>query len=152
MNWVFSYDFKTIADDPVPSDNGPTSKKFFSDKPCKVKDCTLRVRDHILDLFRNTTPSERADLDKAMSYSNVIMRVVNSSQKVHITEFDSYVREAYEFRVKLFDFWPINDSVHRIWGHCIWTIRELGGFSGGLISETPLESCVCIHIKPDYSS
>ena len=72
----------------------------------------------------------------------MISRVLNSSRKVKIDEFRQYVFEAYYHRITIFKFWEMNDSVHRIWGHCIHQIQELGGYSCGLISETPLESMV----------
>ena len=88
-------------------------------------------------------------IDESLSYSNVICRVLNSSRKVRIEKFEQYVFEAYLHRISIFSFWKMNDSVHRMWGHCIIRIRELGGYSLGLISETPLERMV---IMFSYSS
>ena len=81
-----------------------------------------------------------------MSYSNVITRIVNSSRRVRIEEFKDYVKEAYVYRTTIFDFyWPMNDSVHRMWAHCIERMEQLHGFSLGLVSEGPLERQVCIY-------
>ena len=112
-----------------PSDNGNTARKFFHDKH----------RQDVLDLYPTATPVEREAIDQLLSYSDVITRVLNSSRKVRIEAFEQYVYEAYLHRITIFHFWPMNDSVHRMWGHCIDKIRELGGYSLGLISETPLE-------------
>ena len=49
-------------------------------------------------------------------------------------------------RITIFKFWGMNESVHRMWAHCINKIQKLGGYSCGLISETPLESMVCIFV------
>ena len=73
----------------------------------------------------------------------MVTRVLNSSRRVRTEEFGIYVREAYQFRKTIFDFWPTNDSVHRMWAHCISRIEKLHGFSLGLQSEGPLESQVC---------
>ena len=123
-----------FIDDSNPSDNGPTARKFFDDKN----------REHILDLFPTVSVDERAALDRLLSYSNVICRVVNSSRRVQTEEFGVYVLEAYLYRITIFDFWPLNDSVHRIWSHVIERIKELYGFSLGLVSECALERSVSI--------
>ena len=58
--------------------------------------------------------------------------------------------EAYMYRITMFDFyWPLNDSIHRMWGHCIERIKKMYGFSLGLQSEGPLERQVCMH-KLEY--
>ena len=81
-----------------------------------------------------------------MSYTNVICKVLNSSRKIrNIEEFENYVMDAYMFRITCLNFWPMNDSVHRMWAHCIYKIRKLHGFSTGLISEGPLECMVCMY-------
>ena len=122
-----------FIDDSNPSDNGPTARKFFNDEN----------RQDILDLFPTATPTERMALDQLLSYSNVINRVLNSSQKIKVDEFEEYVMEAYMLRITAFPFWsPINKSVHRMWAHCIAKIKKLGGFSLGLISESAMERMV----------
>ena len=83
-------------------------------------------------------------LDRLLSYSDVINRVLNSSRKIKIDELEKYVREAYVLRTKTFKWWPINESIHRFWGHCIYKIRKLDGFSLGLISECAMERMVGI--------
>ena len=54
--------------------------------------------------------------------------------------------EAYLCRISTFPFWPLNDSIHRMWGHCADKIRELGGYSLGLISECAMERMVGIEL------
>ena len=121
---------KSIRDDSALSDNGNTARMFFHDKN----------RQGVLDLFPTATHEERQALDELLSFSDVISRVINSSRKVKIEEFREYVIEAYVHRISIFKFWEINPSVHRMWSHCVNKMQELGGYSLGLISETPLES------------
>ena len=84
--------------------------------------------------------------DRLLSYSNVITRILNSSRRVRTEEFKDYVKEAYVYHTTVFDFyWPTNDSVHRMWAHCIQRIEKLYGFSLGLQSEGPLERQVCLY-------
>ena len=74
----------------------------------------------------------------------MISRVINSSRKVRLQEFEAYVVEAYILRTETFSFWPMNDTIHRMWGHCIYKMQKLGGRSFGLISENSIERMVCI--------
>ena len=83
-------------------------------------------------------------LDRLLSYSDVISRVLNSCRKIKIDEFAKYVTEAYVLRCKTFKWWPINESIHRMWGHCIYKIQKLNGYALGPISECAMERMVSI--------
>ena len=79
-----------------------------------------------------------------MSYYSVINKVVNSTRKMspeRIEKFEAYCKEAYLYRLKAIDFWPMNKSLHRLWSHSAQKMRKLG-FSTGLISENALERMV----------
>ena len=116
------------------SDNGPTAKKFFSQK----------LRPHVLKLFPTATPSELRALDQIMSNYSVISKVTNSSRKMsaeRIKKFEEYCKNAYIFRLRSIKYWPMNKSIHRFWTHSARKMRQLG-YSLGIISENPLERMV----------
>ena len=116
------------------SDNGPTAKKFFSQK----------LRPHVLKLFPTATAKELAALDTIMSNYSVIGKVTNSSRKMsaqRIQKFDEYCKNAYVFRLRNIKYWPMNKSIHRLWSHSARKMRQLG-YSLGIISENPLERMV----------
>ena len=73
--------------------------------------------------------TERAALDTILSNYSVISKVTNSSRKLpgqKITKFENYCKTAYIFRLKSFPYWPMNDSIHRIWGHSAQQMIKLG--------------------------
>ena len=89
--------------------------------------------------------TERAALDIILSNYSVISKVTNSSRKLpgqKIAKFETYCKTAYVFRLKSFPYWPMNDSIHRIWGHSAQQMKKLGGHSLGLKSENALERMV----------
>ena len=60
----------------------------------------------------------------------------------NIQRFDNYCKKAYITQLKMFKFWPMNDSKHRLWSHNAERMTQLGGYSLGLISENGLERSV----------
>ena len=121
------------------SDNGNASTKIFSQK----------WRPDVLKLlFANANPQEIQAIDKVMSYYSVISKVTNSTRKMtpeRISKFEAYCKEAYLYRRKSIDYWPMNKSIHRLWCHSAQKMRQLG-FSLGIISENALERMVMIFL------
>ena len=97
------------------SDDGNTCRKFFSDEMMLI----------ILSLIKTESPEEMEIWRKKLQYSQVIMRVVNSSQKINLIAFDAYLFEAYIFQLKNFPYATMVQTIHRNWGHCIELMKEL---------------------------
>ena len=83
-------------------------------------------------LFQNTTEQERADIWKVLENSNIINRLINSTQKVNMDWFEKFVKKAYLHRVKTFPWASVCDSIHNTYAHTIVTMRKIGGFGLGL--------------------
>ena len=87
----------------------------------------------ILALIKTKNPEEDDMWAKKLQYSQVIMRVVNSSSKIDLVAFDAYLFDAYTFQLKYFPYATIVKTIHRNWGHCIEIMKELGGYGLGLL-------------------
>ena len=81
-----------------------------------------------------------------MSNYSVISKVTNSSRKMsakRIKKFDEYCKNAYVFRKRNIEYWPMNKSIHRLWAHSAQKMQQLG-YSLGIISENSLERMVSV--------
>ena len=71
-------------------------------------------------LTQLTFPTEKKAIDILLSQHNVILKVINSSRKItekNIDRFEKKCKKSYVYQRKRFPFWPMNDSIHRLWAH-----------------------------------
>ena len=98
-------------------------------------------------LFQNTTEQERADIWKVLENSNIINRLINSTQKVNMDWFEKFVKKAYLHRVKTFPWASVCDSIHNLYAHTIVTMRKIGGFGLGLFRYIVHSSFLKLFVK-----
>ena len=93
----------------------------------------------MLDLFKTDTAKQREYIDTFLTHTNVILQVMSSNSKVHVEEFNEFYIQAYVFRLDLFPWMEINDSMHGLY-HAGRMIEKNGGYGLFQRSEGPLES------------
>ena len=72
--------------------NGPMAKAFYDPSN----------RQKVLDLFKTDNQQQRDDIDKFLTQTNVILRVMSSNNKVAVAEFQEFCIESYIHRLNLF--------------------------------------------------
>ena len=71
---------------------------------------------------------------------NVILRLINSKELIHVEFFESYCKELYVQLLDEFPWMELSETLHKFLGHSAAIIRLNGNMGLGQWSEGPLES------------
>ena len=114
-------------------ENGPTTMKYLD----------LENRTKVLDLYYCINDEEKDDLKKLLDQASVIIGVTNRIGKIHVPEFQKYVKNAYKHWIHAFNkFVHIKSSLHWTLGHVAELIARNGGYTLAEYSENSFENWI----------
>ena len=110
-------------------DTGNLASEFFS----------AANREKVLDLYDLETAEDRETLRDLHQRFNVILRILNSKEKIHVDDFEKYCHITYCKAVEAFPWMELNKTLHKFLAHGAQIMRLHGGTGLAQWSEGPLE-------------